>query len=89
MDAIKPEDRQKIQAHLTEIWKILYAANGLEDKEHQRTPSSKQKERMSQMLITYNKDHSTLTEGRYEDSIGFDIRPLHWIPKVKIIKKCK
>ena len=79
MDAIKPEDRQKIQAHLTEIWKILYT-NGLEDKEHQRTPSSKQKERMSQMLITYNKD---------EDSIGFDIRPLHWIPKVKIIKKCK
>ena len=62
MDTIKPEDRQKIQAHLTEIWKILYA-NGLEDKEHQRTPSSKQKERMSQMLITYNKDHSTLTEG--------------------------
>ena len=26
MDAIKPEDRQKIQAHLTEIWKILKEA---------------------------------------------------------------
>ena len=62
MDAIKPEDRQKIQAHLAEIWKILYA-NGLEDLEINRTPNSKQKKRMCEMLVCFNKDYTTPSNG--------------------------
>lgn len=62
MNAISFEDRVKIQSHLAEIWKILYA-NGLEDIESQRTPNSKQKKRMWEMLVKYNKNHAKLTDG--------------------------
>ena len=62
MKAISVEDRIKIQSHLAEIWKILYA-NGLEDKEHQQTPNAKQKKRMREMFVKYNKNHAKLTDG--------------------------
>lgn len=62
MKSISVEDRCKIQSHLAEIWKILYA-NGLEELECNRTPNSKQKRRMWEMHVKYNKDHADLTEG--------------------------
>lgn len=62
MQHISYEDRCKIQSHLAEIWKILYA-NGLEELELNRTPNSKQKRRMWEMHVKYNKDHADLTEG--------------------------
>lgn len=62
MNKISIEDRVKIQSHLAEIWKILYA-NGLEDLEHQRTPNSKQKRHMCEFSIRYNKNHAKLTDG--------------------------
>ena len=39
--------------------------------------------------LSTKKFESGASKNRYEDSAGFDIRPLHWIPKVKIIKKSK
>lgn len=62
MKIISYEDRLKIQTHLAEVWKILYA-NGLEDLEYNRTPNSKQKRRMCEMHIIYNKAHASLTDG--------------------------
>lgn len=62
MKKISVADRKKIQSHLAEIWKVLYA-NGLEDIEFNRSPKSKQKKRMCEMLLTYNKDHTALTDG--------------------------
>lgn len=62
MKKISVEDRTKIQSHLAEIWKILYA-NGLEDLEYNRSPNSKQKRRMCEMNVLYNKDHSEITDG--------------------------
>ena len=62
MKKISIADRKKIQTHLTEIWKVLYT-NGLEDMECNRSPKSKQKKRMCDMLLTYNKEHTALTDG--------------------------
>lgn len=37
--------------------------------------------------LSTEKFESGESKTRWEDSTGFDIRPLHWIPKVKIVSK--
>ena len=39
--------------------------------------------------ISTEKFESGESKNRYEDNKGFDIRPLHWVPKVKIIGRRK
>lgn len=39
--------------------------------------------------ISTKKFESGASKNRYEDSTGFDIRPLHWVPRVTVIGKCK
>lgn len=77
MNKISVADREKIQSHLAEIWKILYA-NGLEELECNRTPNSKQKRRMWEMHVKYNKNHSNLTEG-FSLSVSDYVRCSHQI----------